>query len=235
MKKLLAIFIAVMMLLSLAACGLNGEIQGGIDRGGESQVENQDSDGNNEENNAPKTDKSRTLDLYKEYFSGPYTLRVENYVKDFRDPDTKTLSSKTLNVVDGSKSYSETTSSPDFELSTATVVIDDYKYTLYHTTKMIVRSAVSSKKTGNVIVMHDEAFYNDMLGDVEEKEIFGEKYECEKFSSSGTKITYCYKGDELKYIIADSGGVDIIFGVVELTKGADSTYFELPEDYEKNY
>ncbi len=86
MKKLLAIFVAVMMLLSLAACGLNGETQGGIDRGGESQVENQDSDGNNEQNNASKTDKSRTLDLYKEYFSGPYTLKVETYLKDIRDP-----------------------------------------------------------------------------------------------------------------------------------------------------
>ena len=50
MKKLLAILVAVMMLLSLAACGLNGETQGGND-GGESQVENQDSGASNEELN----------------------------------------------------------------------------------------------------------------------------------------------------------------------------------------
>jgi len=235
MKKLMAILVAVMMLLSLAACGLNGETQGGIDRGGESQVDNQDSGGSNEESDAPKVDQSRTLDLYKEYFSGPYTLRVENYLKDYRDPEAKTLSTKTLNVVDGTKSYSEILSAPDFESGTQTVVIDDYKYALYHDSKMIVRSAVSSKKTGREMVVHDEAYYTDMLGDVEEREIFGEKYECEVFSSSGIKITYCYKGNELKYILSNSGGVDLIFEVVELKKGADSSYFELPEDYETNY
>ena len=160
---------------------------------------------------------------------------MENYLKDYRDPEAKILSTKTLNVVDGTRSYSEILNSPDFESGTQTVVIDDYKYDLYHDSKMIIRSAVSSKKTGREMVVHDEAYYTDMLGDVEEREIFGEKYECEVFSSSGIKITYCYKGNELEYILANSGGVDLIFEVVELKKGADSSYFELPEDYEKNY
>lgn len=234
MKRIIAILLAAMMLFSLAACGNNDDNPSG-NEGGESQVESQDSGGSNEESDEPKVEQSRTLDLYREYFSGPYTLRVENYLKDYRDPEAKILSTKTLNVVHGTKSYSEILSSPDFESGTQTVVIDDYKYDLYHDSKMIIRSAVSSKKTGREMVVHDEAYYTDMLGDVEEREIFGEKYECEVFSSSGIKITYCYKGNELEYILANSGGVDLIFEVVELKKGADSSYFELPEDYEKNY
>ena len=234
MKRILAILLAAMMLFSFTACG-NNDDNPSVNEGGESQVENQDSGGSSDESDAPKVEQSRTLDLYREYFSGPYTLRVENYLKDYRDPEAKILSTKTLNVVDGTKSYSEILSSPDFESGTQTVVIDDYKYDLYHDSKMIIRSAVSSKKTGREMVVHDEAYYTDMLGDVEEREIFGEKYECEVFSSSGIKITYCYKGDELEYILANSGGVDLIFEVVELKKGADSSYFELPEDYEKNY
>ncbi len=235
MKKLLAIFVAVMMLLSLAACGLNGETQGGNESVGESQVESQDSAGGNEENNAPKTDKSRTLDLYKEYFSGPYTLKVETYLKDIRDPDTKYVSSTTFTVVDGTKSYIEIVSSTSPDSKISTLIMDDYKYTVYDDMKMIMRSAVRSNDAGTVMVMQEEAFYIDMLGDVEKREIYGKEYECEVFSNLGETVTYCYDGDELKYIIGDNGGVDVIMGVLELKKGADSSYFELPEDYDKNY
>ncbi len=235
MKKLLAIFVAVMMLLSLAACGLNGETQGSIDRGGESQGENQDSDVNNEQNNAPKTDKSRTLDLYKEYFSGPYTLKVETYLKDIRDPDTKYVSSTTFTVVDGTKSYIEIVSSNGSGNKNSTLIMDGYKYTVFDDMKMIMRSAVRSNDAGIVMVMQEEEFYTDMSGDVEKREIYGKEYECEDFSNLGENVTYCYDGDELKYIIGDNGGVDVIMGVLELKKGADSSYFELPEDYEKNY
>ncbi len=235
MKKLLAILVAVMMLLSLAACGSNDETQGGNESGGELQVENQDSGGGNKESSTPKTDKSRTLDLYKEYFSGPYTLKVETYLKDIRDPDTKYVSSTTFTVVDGTKSYTEIVSSTSPDNKILTLIMDGYKYTVYDDMKMIMRSAVRSNDAGTVMVMQEEEFYTDMRGDIEKREIYGEEYECEVFSNLGEKVTYCYEGDELKYIIGDNGGVDVIMGVLELKKGADSSYFELPEDYEKNY
>ncbi len=113
--------------------------------------------------------------------------------------------------------------------------MDGYKYTVYDDMKMIMRSAVRSNDAGTVMIMQEEEFYTDMRGDVEKREIYGEEYECEVFSNLGEKVTYCYDGDELKYIIGDNGSVDVIMGVLELKKGADSSYFELPEDYEKNY
>ncbi len=238
MKKLLAILLAMMMIFSLAACGDNNTTDPDKDNPGVLQEdvggEEQNDDVGNQDD-TPKTDKSRTLNLYKEYFSGPYTLKVETYLKDIRDPDTKYVSSTTFTVVDGTKSYIEhiNSTSPDNKISN--LIMDGYNYTVYDEMKLIMRSAVRSNDAGTVMVMQEEEFYTDMLGDVEKREIYGEEYECEVFSSLGETVTYCYKGDELKYIIGDSGGVDVIMGVLELKKGADSSYFELPEDYDKNY
>ncbi len=245
MKKLFALLLAMMMLFSLAACGDNNTTDAdkdnpGVSQNGEMQgdsgsdVEDQNADTGNQ-GDIPKTDKSRTLDLYKEYFSGPYTLKVETYLKDIRDPDTKYVSSTTFTVVDGTKSYIEIISSTSPDNKISTLIMDGYKYTVYDEMKLIMRSAVRSNDAGTVMVMQEEEFYTDMLGNVEKREIYGEEYECEVFSNLGETVTYCYKGDELKYIIGDNGGVDVIMGVLELKKGADSTYFELPEDYDKNY
>ncbi len=240
MKKLLALFLATMMAFSFTACDMgdhpdpSGDNDPAIsqdDVGGEGQNDGTGNQGDNE----AKADESRTLNLYYDIFSGPYTLKVETYLKDIRDPDTKYVSSTTFTVVDGTKSYIENISSTNPDNKIPTLIMDGYKYTIYDNMKMIMRSAVRSNDAGTVMVMQEEEFYTDMLGDVEKREIYGEEYECEVFSNLGETVTYCYAGDELKYIIGDSGGVDIIMGVLELKKGADSSYFELPEDYDKNY
>ncbi len=235
MRKLLALLIAVAILLSLTACGNIGETQGGFDRGGESQIENQDSAGSNENNDTQKADQSRTWDLYNEIFSGPYTLKVETYIKDFENPDNKTVSSTTFTVVDGNKSYTEIVSATNPDNALIQLNMDGYRYSVNDQFKIITRSPIRKSDQATVMVMQEEEFYADLIGEPQIREIYGKKYECERFSALAETVTYCYDGDELKYIIGDNGGVDIIMGVLELKKGADSSYFELPEDYEKNY
>ncbi len=249
MKKLLALLLAAMMLFSLTACDLNNlmtqleevadnfeSLQSGVNSEIDENDETPDtSQTDNQGDTETKVDESKTMDLFREIFSGPYTLKVETYVKDFQNPDNKTVSSTTLTVVDGDKSYTEYTSATNPNTVVTQLYIGEYRYVVYDEYKMISRSPIRKSDQGVVMVMKEEEFYADMIGEAGTREIFGKTYRTERFSAFAETVTYCYEGEELKYIIGDSGGVDIIMGVLELKKGADSSYFELPEDYEKNY
>lgn len=179
-------------------------------------------------------DESRTLQLYRDYFSGEYTLKVETYKKFFDEPDRKEVDNTTLMVIGDNRSYTEITSAANPSVQTVFLIMDDYEYTVEDSLKMILRTPARTRH-GTTLVVDEEDFYTDLVGKTETVEIFGEKYESEHFSGFAESISYCYDGDELKYIISENGGVKIINGVLELTAGADSSYFELPEDYEKNY
>ncbi len=231
LRKLLFCLLALVMCLSLTACGLGGVT---------SQLEDEPISPENVQpdigGSEVKADESKTLELYYDIFSGPYTLKVETYLKDFENPDKKTVSGGVFTVVDGNKMYKETTSITNGqEIVMAQLFIDDYKYHVDHDFKDIMRTPIRQKDKGTAMVMVEEDFYTDLVGEAQTVEVFGEKYYGEHFSGYAESLTYCYDGDELKYIISDNGGVDIIFGVLELKKGADSSYFELPEDYKKNY
>ncbi len=238
MKKLLALLIALIMMLSLTACGLGGlvsQIEDEMDNPEISQTDIGD-DAQIQGDTQVKVDDSKTLDLYYDIFSGPYTLKVETYLKDFENPDNKTVSGGIFTAVDGNKMYKESTSITNGqEIGRSQLFIDEYKYDVDHEYKSIFRSPIRQNDKGYAMVMVEEDFYTDLIGEPETIEVFGEKYYSEHFSGYAESITYCYDGDDLKYIITDNGGIDFIHGVLELKKGADSSYFELPEDYDKNY
>ena len=179
-------------------------------------------------------DESRTLQLYRDYFSGEYTLKVETYKKFFDEPDRKEVDNTTLMVIGDNRSYTEITSAANPSVQTVFLIMDDYEYMVDDSLKMILRTPARTRH-GTTLVVDEEGFYTDLVGKTETVEIFGEKYESEHFSGYAESISYCYDGDKLKYIISENGGVKIINGVLELTAGADCSYFELPEDYEKNY
>lgn len=181
-----------------------------------------------------KIDESRTLQLYRDYFSGEYTLKVETYKKFFDEPDRKETDNTTLMVIGDNRSYTEITSADNPASQAVFLVMDGYDYIVEDSLKMVMR-APATKRHGTTLVMEEEDFYTDLVGKPETVEIFGETYESEHFAGYAKSISYCYDGDELKYIISENGGVKIINGVLELTAGADDSYFELPEDYEKNY
>ena len=103
MKKLLALLLAGMMLLSLTSCNLTellttlGEME---DTGYEDEYSEETYD-ETPESTGPKIEESKTYTIYKEIWSGPYTMKYETYVKDFQDPNNQTVSSTTTIAVDG--------------------------------------------------------------------------------------------------------------------------------------
>ena len=224
MKKIFALLLAGVMIFTLASC--DGE-KVPIEENPESIEENIEEVSIPEEIEE-KMEGSKTLTIFRELLSGSYTLETEIYEKFTEE---KKVGSTVLTVVDGENTYMETTSYVGDASATMKMLIKDgYQYMIEDESRTVMKSAIDDK-TNLETFMEDEEFYLDMVGNPTEEEVFGEKLYCEKFSGQGESIRYCYDGDDLKYIIAESGGVDFIMGVKELKSGADASYFEIPEDY----
>ncbi len=222
MKKLFAILLAGVMVFSLASCG-GGETP--PEETPEASVEDSVSEVPPEEN----IEESKTLKLFNDMIGESYTMKSELYEKFTEE---KRVGSTTLTVFDGDKSYTEVTSYVgDVGVSMKILVMDGYQYMIDDESRTVMKSPYREDKTNIEMFVEDESFYTDMLGEPETYEVFGEKFYSEEFSGMGESIRYCYDKDELKYIISESGGVEFIMGVLELSKGADASYFELPEDY----
>ena len=238
MKKLLAILLAAMMLLSLTACNLSDiltQLEMLEDEGYEDEY-SEDTNDYVPEDTGLKIEESKTYTIYKEIWSGAYTMKYEIYEKDFQNPDNQTVGSSKLVVVDGENRYTETTSYVgDAEATDRIIVMDGYKYAFFDEYKLIMREKAKKSSGGITVVTEEEAFYQDVNGDPETVIVFGKEYYGEHFAGYGESITYCYDGDTLKYILSKSGGITYTIGVISLEKGADASYFTLPDDYDKNW
>ena len=220
MKKLFALILAGVMVLAFASCT---EEKPPVEENPESIEEVSLT-----EEITEKIDQSKTLTLFYELLSGSYTMKTEMYEKMTEE---KKAGNTVLTVVDGENSYMETTAYVgDVAMTMKILVKDGYQYMIEDESKTVMKSPIDDK-TNIETFMEDEEFYLDMVGEPTTEEVYGEKLYCEKFSGMGESIRYCYDGDNLKYIISESGGVDFIIGVIELKSGADAKYFEIPEDY----
>ncbi len=238
MKKFLAFLLAAMMLLSLTSCNLTDLLTEPAEMEDDEYEDEygEDTDDYVPENTGPKIEESKTYTIYKEIWSGPYTMKYEIYNKDFQNPDNQTVGSSKLIVVDGENQYTETISYVGEASSTdKTIVMDGYKYAFFDEYKLIMREKAKKSSGGITVVTEEEAFYQDVNGDPETVTVFGKEYYGEHFAGYGESITYCYDGDTLKYILSKSGGITYTVGVISLEKGADASYFELPDDYEKSW
>ncbi len=224
MKKSIIMLISITMILLMTACGGNKETP--IDKTDVSanQIETEQQSDSIEEN-------SKTLKLFKEFFTGNYTLKMETYKKTLESPEDKKVSSTLTTVVFGDKLYNST----ETEAGTLTTIkMDGYTYSIDDNSKIIFKTKTvdSSKKDALATFDSAEDTYKDMSGEPGTVEVFGKEYYYESFIVDGEGIKYCYDGDELKYIISKNGGVETKIGIIELNSDVDESYFMLPEDYE---
>ncbi len=238
MKKLITVLLISLLLLALTSCNLTDmitELAEMEDTGYEDEYI-EDTDDYVPEDTGPKIEESKTYTIYKEIWSGPYTMKYEIYNKDFQNPDNQTVGTAVFIVKDGENVYTETTGYVGDATSTSkTIVMDGYKYGFFDEYKLIMREKSKKSSGGITVVTEEEAFYQDVNGDPETVIVFGNEYYGEHFAGYGESITYCYDGDTLKYILSKSGGITYTVGVISLEAGADASYFELPEDYEKSW
>lgn len=242
MKKLFALLLALVMILSLAACGGEKTPSGNEEPPKQTQQQEQPSntpnhgedetpDNTGGDENPDKEKESKTLAFFRNYLAGSYTLELDYYGKQLNDEthETETVASTGLIVGQGEKRYRRVNSTITLEY----LVDGEYEYELFSDSKLAAKKEFRIPNTGVTYYAAfalEESDYYDMSGSVETKEIRGKTYTCETFNLKNT-CTYCYDGDTLVYILVDAGGIEYLVGVKSISTDVDTTLLEIPADY----
>ena len=152
MKKLITILLSALLLLALTSCNLTELLTalGEMEETGYEDEYSEDTNDYTQEDTGPKIEESKTYTIYKEIWSGPYTMKYETYVKNFQDPNNQTVSSTTTIAVDGENRYTESSGYVGDKMQTSkTIIMDGYQYGFFDEYKIIMREK-ARKNSGGV-------------------------------------------------------------------------------------
>ncbi len=216
MKKLLTILLALIMVFSLAACGGGGEKPTGSEEV-QNQVENQEEQ-HQEEIPVAST---KTLAYFQKFLSGgEYTMEMKTTAEGME----MTMKS----AYKGDMIYSESEYGGQKSIM---VMKDGYQYIIDNNSKTVMKMQVIDN--GAVMEMFsDEAANYETAAATGNTEYNGKSYDYEEFTFEGETVQYLFDGNDLKIIKANVMGTESIVEIISLEKGADSSLFEIPEDYQ---
>ena len=211
MKKLIAILLSLIMVLTLSACGGGGEAPAGGEEVN-NEVQQQ------EEIPAAST---KTLAYFQKFLSGgEYTMEMKTTVQGIE------VISK--NAFKDDMMYSES----DMDgMKSVMVMRDGYQYIIENSSKMVLKTQVADN--GAVMDMFaDEAANYETAVASGETEYSGKSYNYEEFTVEGETVQYLFDGNDLKIMKANVMGTESVVEIISLEKGADAKLFEIPEDYQ---
>ena len=217
MKKLIAILLSLIMVLSLAACGGGGEEPAGGEEVN-NQVENQEEQ--QQEEKLPEAS-TKTLAYFQKFLSGgEYTMEMKTTAEGME----MTMKS----AYKGDMIYSESEYAGQKSIM---VMKDGYQYIIDHSSKTVMKMQVVDN--GAVMDMFaDEAANYETAAASGETEYNGKTYDYEEFAVEGETVQYLFDGNDLKIMKANVMGTESVVEIISLEKGADAKLFEIPEDYQ---
>ncbi len=213
MKKLLAIFLSLIMVFSLAACGGGGEEVIGGEEVNNNQAEQQQGE-------IPEAS-TKTLAYFQKFLSGgEYTMEMKTTAEGME----MTMKS----AYKGDMIYSESEYGGQKSIM---VMKDGYQYIIDHTSKTVMK--MQALDNGAVMDMFaDEAANYETAAAAGTTEYNGKSYEYEEFTVMDETVQYLFDGKDLKIMKANVMGTESVVEIISLEKGADSKLFEIPEDYQ---
>jgi len=63
------------------------------------------------------------------------------------------------------------------------------------------------------------------------REIDGKKYDTESWVMDGDKVTMCFDGNKLAYIISDPGTGEAVIKILDYSADVDDSLFNIPSGY----
>ena len=217
MKKLIAILLGIIMVLTLSACG-GGEEKPTGSEDAQKQVEQQGENQNEVEIPEAST---KTLAYFQKFLSGgEYTMEMKTTAEGME----MTMKS----AFKGDMMYSES----DMDgMKSVMVMKDGYQYIIDHSSKTVMKMQVVDN--GAVMDMFsDEAANYETAASSGTTEYNGKSYDYEEFTVEGETVQYLFDGADLKIIKANVIGTESVVEIISLEKGADAKLFEIPEDYQ---
>ncbi len=215
MKKILAIFLSLFMMFTLAACGGTETPSGGEEV--QNQIENQEEQ---QQEEIPEAS-TKTLAYFQKFLSGgEYTMEMKTTAEG--------MEMKMKSAYKGNMIYSESEYGGQKSIM---LMKDGYQYIIDHSTKTVMKMQVVDN--GAVMDMFsDEAANYETATAAGEAEYNGKSYDYEEFSLEGETVQYLFEGNDLKIMKATVMGTESVVEILSLEKGADAALFEIPEAYQ---
>ncbi len=216
MKKLLTLLLCVTFLFSLTACKEEPSSGGEDALPTEERYEKEDNITEEEYEAATKT-----LAYFNKVLSGgEYTMEYVTYADGM---EMKAKSAYKADMI-----YSES----EYEgIKSVMIMKDGYQYIIDDSTKTCIKMQIIDTAAAADMFAEEAESYETALntGTTEYK---GKEYYYEEFELMDEKTQYLFDGNDLKIMKASVMGIESIVEIVSLEKGADSSLFEIPEDYQ---
>ena len=177
----------------------------------------------------PATAVSKTQQYFETHCRGDYTMTLR-YTADVGGGMAEVINTV---AVAGDKLYSDIKSDT---MHMATLQLDGKAYSLLHDQKTYMELAPGN---GTDKMINPAAYIGsaESLPDggyqTGETEINGESCHFEEFTVPDGKITYCFSGGSLRYIIPSYGSTRTEMEVIEVSDSVLATHFTIPEGYTK--
>ena len=242
MKKLFALFLAMMMVFSLAACGGDDDKtpSGNEDNSPASSQQQEAPPSNvsqpdNKDNETPEPGSQQGDDpIDLSGFLGTKTGKFYSRFADGRmymeyETEMEGMAMTVISASNGERTYSET--KMDGASLGVNIMVGEDMYTIDHASKMVIKMSLQANAQTIAGAVLEESDVDMGAFTTGTKEIDGKTYDTEELIVEGASAIYCFAGDDLVYIISSFEGQEAVMKIVEVTDKVDDSLFEIPEDY----
>jgi len=241
MKRILALALALMLALSLAACGGKDDPK----PSGSDKPDTQQTDpGASQQTPQPDASTpdpgpaSSEAGAQADDLSGWLNTRTGKFYSQFADgkmymeyeTEQEGMVMTVISATNGDKTYSE--SKVDGQSMGASIIDGEYMYTIDHASKMIIKMSLQASGQEMMDTMLEESDVNPADLVTGTREIDGKTYDTEEWAMDEGKSILCFDGDTLAYMIGEYGEIEMLIKVLKVSGEVDESLFELPEGYQ---
>ena len=117
------------------------------------------------------------------------------------------------------------------EATGCSIIDGKVMYVIEHSSKLIIKMALQNDLmtvASKVITENDVDMTQLEKGS---REIDGKKYDTESWVMDGDKVTMCFDGNKLAYIISDPGTGEAVIKILDYSADVDDSLFNIPSGY----
>lgn len=231
MKKMITLALALMILLTLAACGgktdttpSGSNTPPSSTAPDNSQQEQQPQGGSDAAPSGAEMSawlNTKTGKFYSQFANGMYMEYETEY-----EGTVMTV----ITATSGDKTYSE--SKMDGQSMGVSIMDGEYMYAIDHASKTVIKMSLQTSGQEMMDTMIEEGDVDPAAMVSGKREVDGKTYDTEEWGVDGATSILCFDGDNLAYMIGEYEGEETVLKIIKTSDKVDNSLFEIPADYQ---